>query len=99
MTSHYQSYLAKIPELAERTAWILEVLDVGGEMRPLHPSAAEGIESQAISAGIVERQSMLVGKGRFARKTARGMNVALQMGATNSTDGAANRRSLGTGPG
>ncbi|MBZ9653643.1 putative quinol monooxygenase [Phyllobacterium lublinensis] len=28
MTPHYQSYLAKIPELAERTAWILEAVEV-----------------------------------------------------------------------
>ncbi|ARQ56984.1 antibiotic biosynthesis monooxygenase protein [Rhizobium sp. Kim5] len=29
MTSHYQAYLAKIPELAERTVWVLEAVEVG----------------------------------------------------------------------
>ena len=29
MTPHYQAYLAKIPELAERTAWVLEAVEVG----------------------------------------------------------------------
>lgn len=29
LTSHYQSYLAKVPELAERTAWMLEAVEVG----------------------------------------------------------------------
>jgi quinol monooxygenase YgiN len=29
-TPHYQDYLARIPELAERTAWVLEPLSVGG---------------------------------------------------------------------
>ena len=28
MTAHYQSYLARIPELAERTAWVLEAVEV-----------------------------------------------------------------------
>jgi quinol monooxygenase YgiN len=28
-TPHYQDYLAKVPELADRTAWGLEVVDVG----------------------------------------------------------------------
>jgi quinol monooxygenase YgiN len=28
MTSHYQAYLSKIPELAERTAWVLEPVEV-----------------------------------------------------------------------
>lgn len=27
-TPHYQDYLAKVPELAERTAWVLEAVDV-----------------------------------------------------------------------
>ncbi|MGO6972722.1 putative quinol monooxygenase [Rhizobium leguminosarum] len=29
MTPHYQAYLARIPELAERTAWVLEAVEVG----------------------------------------------------------------------
>ncbi|MCA1371166.1 antibiotic biosynthesis monooxygenase [Bradyrhizobium sp. BRP14] len=29
MTPHYQAYLAKVPELAERTAWVLEGVEVG----------------------------------------------------------------------
>lgn len=29
MTPHYQAYLAKVPELAERTAWMLEAVEVG----------------------------------------------------------------------
>lgn len=28
-TPHYQNYLAKIPELADRTAWVLEAVAVG----------------------------------------------------------------------
>jgi len=28
LTPHYQAYLAKIPELAERTAWILEAVAI-----------------------------------------------------------------------
>jgi quinol monooxygenase YgiN len=27
-TPHYQDYLAKVPELAERTAWVLEAVEV-----------------------------------------------------------------------
>ena len=27
-TIHYQNYLAKVPELAERTAWVLEAAEV-----------------------------------------------------------------------
>ena len=27
-TPHYQAYLARIPELAERTAWVLEAVEV-----------------------------------------------------------------------
>jgi quinol monooxygenase YgiN len=27
-TAHYQAYLARIPELAERTAWVLEAVEV-----------------------------------------------------------------------
>jgi quinol monooxygenase YgiN len=29
MTPHYQAYLAEIPELAERTVWVLEAVEVG----------------------------------------------------------------------
>ncbi|RUM07641.1 putative quinol monooxygenase [Rhizobium chutanense] len=29
VTPHYQAYLAKIPQLAERTAWILEPVELG----------------------------------------------------------------------
>ncbi|NMN71446.1 antibiotic biosynthesis monooxygenase [Rhizobium sp. 57MFTsu3.2] len=29
MTPHYQAYLGKIPELAERTAWVLETVAIG----------------------------------------------------------------------
>jgi quinol monooxygenase YgiN len=28
-TQHYQDYLAKVPELADRTAWVLEAVEVG----------------------------------------------------------------------
>jgi quinol monooxygenase YgiN len=28
-TPHYQDYLAKIPELADRMAWVLEAVEVG----------------------------------------------------------------------
>jgi|SRR5262245_25077910 len=28
-TPHYQAYLAKIPEFADRTAWVLEAVEVG----------------------------------------------------------------------
>ena len=28
-TPHYQDYLAKMPELADRTAWVLETVEVG----------------------------------------------------------------------
>jgi quinol monooxygenase YgiN len=28
-TPHYQDYLARVPDLAERTAWVLEPVEVG----------------------------------------------------------------------
>lgn len=28
-TPHYQAYLARIPELADRTVWVLEAVEVG----------------------------------------------------------------------